>query len=194
MKFEEIDGNCDLCSLKGEFCNGGMACYGGAPVEPPCVAYQHKYDNDEDLYNYLSEGLKQYEDWQDKQIRERKLKEEKNKKIQQKRYEYRMRNYSELLQIRKLKKSIKKLKEWISFKQSMSSAINWTNSFFKSAGNNNVPNDVIIDFTVQNKQIEEWEKQIITIKGNIKQKEKEFKVRGKNENNNSISKAEICRL
>lgn len=21
MKFEEIDGNCDLCSLKGEFCS-----------------------------------------------------------------------------------------------------------------------------------------------------------------------------
>ena len=86
-----------------------------------------------------------------------------------------MRNYSELLQIRELKKSIKKLKEWMSLKQSMSSAINWTNSFFKSTGNNNVPNDVIIDFTGQNKIIEEREQKILEIKENIKQKEKIYK-------------------
>ena len=72
MTFEEIDGDCELCCIKGsEFCNGDMVCYGGAPVEPPCVTYADKYDNDEDLYNYLSEGLKRYEDWQDKQIREK---------------------------------------------------------------------------------------------------------------------------
>ena len=53
MTFEEIDGNCELCCIKGtEFCNGGMVCYGGEPIEPPCVTYADKSDDDEDLYNY----------------------------------------------------------------------------------------------------------------------------------------------
>ena len=40
----------EFCPLYGEFCNGGMVCYGGEPIEPPCCSFkdedilQEKYD------------------------------------------------------------------------------------------------------------------------------------------------------
>lgn len=44
MKLSEID-DCSICPLPGEgLCPGGMVCYGGEPIEPPCTSW----DGDED--------------------------------------------------------------------------------------------------------------------------------------------------
>lgn len=47
----EYDLECsEFCPLYGEFCKGGMVCYGGEPIEPPCCSFkdddilQEKYD------------------------------------------------------------------------------------------------------------------------------------------------------
>lgn len=39
VKLSEID-DCSICPLPGEsLCPGGMVCYGGEPIEPPCTSY-----------------------------------------------------------------------------------------------------------------------------------------------------------
>ena len=48
MKLSEID-DCSICPLPGEgLCPGGMVCYGGEPIEPPCTSW----DGDEDVEDY----------------------------------------------------------------------------------------------------------------------------------------------
>ena len=53
MKLSEID-DCSICPLPGEgLCPGGMACYGGEPIEPPCTSW----DGDEDVEDILSQYM-----------------------------------------------------------------------------------------------------------------------------------------
>ena len=65
MSEYNLDCKC-YCPLYGEYCNGGMNCYGGMPVEPPCTSFT----NDTVLQQVIDDwyaSSKMYELWEEKQ-------------------------------------------------------------------------------------------------------------------------------
>lgn len=72
MKLSEID-DCSICPLPGEgLCPGGMVCYGGEPIEPPCTSwygdYTFAFDNIKDK-EIIEKKLQMIREHTDKQCR-----------------------------------------------------------------------------------------------------------------------------
>jgi hypothetical protein len=106
MKYSELKEteDCDLCPLKiNEICAGGMACYGGLPIEPPCTCFDDDTDLDEWVENYFDRQRKR-EEYEDHKIKEKIEKEKRNKIKQQHRREAKWHVWEETNEIKKLKK------------------------------------------------------------------------------------------
>lgn len=101
--------DCKQCPLlKAEICPGGIVSYGGVPIYPPCC----DFDDDTDLDEFIETSLeneRRYEEWEDKRIRDRKMKEEKNKAAAQKRKETNILLGPENSKINEIRKSIKEI-------------------------------------------------------------------------------------
>ena len=106
MKLSEID-DCSICPLPGEgLCPGGMVCYGGEPIEPPCTSW----DGDEDVEDYIESihaSILEREEYEDRLREEREKKKRKNKIAKRKRQYLNIYCYSEKHDVKSLKKQIK---------------------------------------------------------------------------------------
>lgn len=84
MKLSEID-DCSICPLPGEgLCPGGMVCYGGEPIEPPCTSW----DGNEDVEDYIESvhaSILEREEYEDRLREEREKKKQKNEIAKRKR-------------------------------------------------------------------------------------------------------------
>ena len=175
----EYDLSCDLCPLYGEYCVGGMACYGDMPVEPPCC-YFNNDDVLQDIYNKRVNSEHQLMLYEEEKERRQKLKEEKSKQRKQKLREYRIRNSKELEQIRLIKLKIKQQEKQIRALEDIkcyTSAINSVNKMFREAHQPNNQADInekpINDeIKICKQNINEYKLQITKIKNNIKLNEK----------------------
>jgi hypothetical protein len=132
MKATELSDLCpDGCPIyKDGICPGGMACYGGAPVEPPCVCF----DDDTDVEEWISDywdGVERYEAMEDKKIAKEKARIEKNKIKAARRRESRLEVWHETAEIKRLRKEIAANNVIVSFAESMTFAFNATNEMFK---------------------------------------------------------------
>lgn len=94
MKLSEID-DCSICPLPGEgLCPGGMVCYGGEPIEPPCTSW----DGDEDVEDYIESvhaSILEREEYEDRLREERENKKRKNEIAKRKRQYLNIYCYSE---------------------------------------------------------------------------------------------------
>ena len=107
----EYDLDCSFCPLNQTycFCDGGMLCYGGEPIEPMCCSFNED-DVLRDIYDrFVLQDYAQTKAEEEKE-KQQKLKEEKSKQRKQKLREYKFRNCKELEQIKLLKLKIKKEK------------------------------------------------------------------------------------
>lgn len=109
MKLSEID-DCSICPLPGEgLCPGGMVCYGGEPIEPPCTSW----DGDEDVEDYIESvhaSILEREEYEDCLREEREKKKRKNEIAKRKRQYLNIYCYSEKHDVKSLKKQIKSYK------------------------------------------------------------------------------------
>lgn len=184
----EYELSCDYCPLNGDFCtcNGNMVCYGGEPIEPPCLSF----DPEQNLYEIERQWRdferKEYER-ENKREEERKLKEQKAQERKEKLRQYKRRNWEKLNEIEFLKKRIKKQEKYIDFIERVNifaSVVNDVNKMFRDARQ---PNDVKnIDKTPITEEInkhkviiEEYNKEIQTLKKEIKESEKIYKSKNK---------------
>lgn len=171
----------EYCPLYGEFCRGGVVCYGGEPIEPPCCSFKDE-DVLQEKYDKFLYGRYCWEQKLKEKEEKQRIKEEKSKIRKQKLREYKWRNYEDLQKIKDLKKYIKdynnKLKQ-IDRLDIYAIAVNSTNEFFIGF-NCSCPNDIDRsklqngkDFCIN--EIKKCEEQINNIKLKIKENEKKFK-------------------
>lgn len=180
-----------FCPLYGEFCSGGMACYGGSPIEPPCTSLNPKEILSDAYHRYYGARIK-HDEWEDKQLEKQQEKERKNKVAAEKRRQFKWRNYDDLKEIKIKEKTIKALKSKIEdierFKR-YASAVNFTNQMFGESGLSH-PENIKDNFTPQILELEQrillLENEIVEIKSKIKLKEKEFRVINKLKNNKEL--------
>lgn len=178
----EYNLDCDVCPLKDEFCNGGVMCYGGEPIEPPCCSF-----NDDTILSEVYDNFfvvrYNFEKQQEEKERQLELKKQKSEERKKKLREYKHRNWDSLLKIDFLKKKIKqeeKRIEFINRLNTFSNAVNFTNKIFRECNQPNNVKDIdtqsINDAIEECKQhIKEYNGQIIEIKTKIKESEKFFK-------------------
>lgn len=131
MKLSEID-DCSICPLPGEgLCPGGMVCYGGEPIEPPCTSW----DGDEDVEDYIESvhaSILEREEYEDRLREEREKKKRKNEIAKRKRQYLNIYCYSEKHDVKSLKKQIKSYESIERFADSIATAFNITNVVVKS--------------------------------------------------------------
>lgn len=164
----ELDNCKEHCPLYDEFCSGGMACYGGMPIEPPCVNWDGN-DDVEDIYSSMVEGRRRYEEALDKKIeaeqKAKEKKEERNKKAREARWHVR----EEQREIIQLKKMIKCNEKLLSFAK----AANFANEMFGYTGRVDIENHPL---TIENKKIQTRIDELTEIK---KKKLKELRAKRK---------------
>ena len=163
------------CPLFGEFCNGGMSCHGGVPIEPPCC----DFEPDTVLIDKLSrcQDLQTaFEKREDDKLKREEEKKQKNAEIAQKRFAYKMRNLKELREIRVLEKSIIRDKRLISLAKCFISATNGVNKMFRESGADCPPDIKPSPKLDEMENAIPWqEKKIAELKAIIKQNEIKFK-------------------
>lgn len=131
MKLKDLDGECDGCPLiKAEFCNGGMACYGGAPIEPPCCGMNEDTDLDEWVEEATERRRKHNEFLRKKEEKER-LKKEKTKKAADTRHRMRIYCMEEIVALKQAKKELKRVQGLERMASSYAFAVNTTNEVFR---------------------------------------------------------------
>lgn len=176
----EYNLDCSFCPLNQTycFCEGGMVCYGGMPIEPMCCSFNED-DVLQDIYDrFVSQEYTQTKAEEERE-KQQKLKEEKSKQRKQKLHEYRFRNCRELEQIKLLKLKIKREKERIVALEDARRYISVTNSVNKIFGEANQPYIKEEPFVIKIKNSEEAINQylleIAKVKEVIAKNEKEFK-------------------
>lgn len=180
----EYDLDCSVCPFNQTycFCNGGMTCYGGMPIEPMCCSFN---ENDvlQDIYDrFVWQDYAQTKAEEEKE-KQQKLKEEKSKQRKRKLFEYRFRNGKELSQIRLIKQKIKaeeKIIDKIKYLMCFTSAINSVNKMFREANQpNNQPDidekPITNQIKISQDKINQYKLEILKYKSIIKKNEKEFK-------------------
>lgn len=191
-ELNEYDLSCEqFCPLYGEFCSGGMTCYGGSPIEPLCISLKPE-EILQQVYDGFYIGRVNHEKWEDEQLKKQQEKERKNKVAAEKRRQFKWRNYDDLNEIKIKTKTIKRLKEEIEDigrAKRFSSAVNFVNKMFGECGYSH-PEDIKYDFTPQILDLEQkillLENEIVEIKNKIKLKEKELRVINKLKNNKEL--------
>lgn len=172
--------NCSFCPLNQNycFCEGGMVCYGGMPIEPMCCSFNED-DVLQDIYDrFVSQEYAQAKAKQE-QEKQQKLKEEKSKQRKQKLREYRIRNAKELDQIKLLKVKIKKQEklrsEATDFRIWLNSKANIDKIFNKPDETSEKLKCINDTIFIYNQNINNFKLQISKIKEVIAKNEKEFK-------------------
>lgn len=123
--------SCDGCPLlKNEICPGGMVCYGGAPIEPPCCCFEDDTDLDEWVSRYL-EQQRAREDREDRLAREEAKKKERAKKSADTRRAIRWYCRDELYALNRAQKALQAQEAAERFVSSFAEAVNFTNKMFR---------------------------------------------------------------
>jgi hypothetical protein len=130
-ELRELEEGCkEQCPLYDEFCPGGMACYGGDPIEPPCMYWDDENEDVDDIYHRMFMSRIRYEEAEDKKYKReqeaKKKKEEKAKKARDARWHVR----TEQREITSLRRRIRSNKKLLSFANSWATATNITNEMF----------------------------------------------------------------
>ena len=144
MLYKDVE-DCGQCPFYKELCPGGDSISPlGTMIEPPCDLWDGNDDVNE-LYKKAVEGLKRYEDAEDRKIRKDKIlkekKDEKNKRLRESRNEVR----EEQQEINGLKRRIKKNNELLNSAQNMAEATNFANKMFGYEGRVKVNSSIIED-------------------------------------------------
>ena len=180
MSEYNLDCKC-YCPLYGEYCNGGMNCYGGMPVEPPCTSFT----NDTVLQQVIDDwyaSSKMHELWEEKQEEKLAIKKQKSDERKKKLNEYKYRNYENLIKIKELKKDIKYNERQILNLQKINifaSSVNIVNEMFRE-GNCSCPNDINnkplkYKIEIYKQNISNCKNKILVIRNEIKLNEKTLK-------------------
>jgi hypothetical protein len=126
-ELREIDDCHEHCPLYDEFCSGGMTCYGGKPIEPPCTCWDDENEDVDDIYHRMFESRMRYEEWEDKKYKieqeNKRKKEEKAKKAQEARWVVR----TEQREIVSLRRKIRSNEKLLSLVKGMAEATNFAN-------------------------------------------------------------------
>lgn len=125
---EECCDNCPL--LKNEICPGGIVCYGGSPIEPPCCCFDDDTDLDEWVENYF-EHQKRLEEIEKKRIQEENKKKERTKKAADTRRALRLYCYQEITALKQAENALRALKASERLASSLVEAVNITNEMFR---------------------------------------------------------------
>lgn len=131
MKLKDLNEDCTLCPLlKSEFCTGGMACYGGAPIEPPCCGM----DEDTDLDKWVEDAIekrRKHNEYLRKKDEEEREKKEKAKKAAETRRRMRIYCMDEIVKLKQAKKALKAAQAAERMASSFAFAVNATNEMFR---------------------------------------------------------------
>lgn len=170
---------CKKCKLQiNGYCDGGVKCYGGEPIYPPCAEVDDF--NDE-------EWLKMKQEDERRTLEREKIQREKEQVLQrrkQQREEYNRRNGAELWDIENHKKIIRAYRKEIvriEARRSRCIAINTVNLMFESVGNKNHPENIdlkpieLLIAKIEEKILEQ-QNMIAELKTKIKENEKKYKL------------------
>jgi len=176
-ELRELEEDCkEQCPLYDEFCPGGMACYGGEPIEPPCIYWDDENENVDDIYERMAASRRRYEEWEDKKYQKeqenKKKKEEKAKKAREARWHVR----TEQREITALRKRIRNNERMLSFAKGMAEATNWTNEMFNYEERVEIKEKNILE--IENEKMQNRIDELLEIK---KQKLKELRAKRKAE-------------
>ena len=175
---EMLDGeDCELCPYMIEgMCSGGVNCFGGNPVYPPCSEYDIPNDKDlDELRKELSRSIRLQEEIERKRIKQEKMMREPARKAAATRQEIKWFCDSELEMIQKLKKKISALESIKSFAQSLSFAVNATNEMFKNAGHDSPEYETRISPKPEiNQEIEQAKRELAFAEQAYEEKRKQF--------------------
>lgn len=131
MRLKDLDGECDGCPLiKAEFCNGGMACYGGSPIEPPCCGM----DEDTDLDEWVAEATerrRRHNEYLRQKAEQERIKKEKAKKAADTRHRMKIYCMAEIVALKQAKKELQRVQELERMASSYAFAVNATNEMFR---------------------------------------------------------------
>mgnify|MGYP001023257144 CR=1 FL=1 len=130
-ELRELKEDCkEQCPLYDEFCSGGMACYGGDPIEPPCIYWDDENEDVDDIYHRMFVSRIRYEEAEDRRYKReqeaKKKKEEKAKKTRDALWHVR----TEQREITQLRRRIRANEKLLSFARGMASATNFANEMF----------------------------------------------------------------
>ncbi len=161
------EGDCENCPLlKSELCTGGFQCYGGEPIEPPCCGF----DDDTDLDEWVAdqyERLQAYEEYEEKKLKETKERKERAKKAANTRREIRWYCASEILELKRIEKTLKARKAAEGFALSLAEALNLTNAMFQYRERATANPQI-------SEEIKRLEAQLVIAKQKYEKKRKEF--------------------
>lgn len=121
---------CDGCPLlKNELCPGGIVCYGGEPVEPPCYTFDDDTDMDKWVDDMLTQSLRR-EEAEEKRLKAEQEKKERAKKAATTRRAMRWYCRDEIQALKKARKALEAQRALESFASSFAEAINFANEMF----------------------------------------------------------------
>lgn len=169
--------DCELCPYMIEaICTGGMNCFGGEPVYPPCTEYDIPADKDmNELRNELSRSIQLQEEREQKRIKQEKMRRERARKAAATRQEIKWFCHAELEAVQRLKKKISALESISSFAKSLSFAVNATNEMFQKAGHTSPEYETRISPKPEiNQEIEQAKRELILAEQTYEQKRKQF--------------------
>lgn len=116
--------NCEVCPLANtRECAGGMVCYGGSPIEPPCCSFED--DDDIGAYAYGQEMYREQcveRDYQEMQAK--KKKQESAAKAAQTRREMQIYCSREISKLKTLEKRLRSYESLLRMVRNLSVAVN----------------------------------------------------------------------
>lgn len=186
--------NCELCPYMLEaLCPGGISCYGGEPVYPPCTESDIPDDKDlGELREELSRSIRLQEEREDERIRREKMRKERARKAAATRQEIKWFCHAELEEIQRLKKKINALESIKSFAKAFSFAVNTTNEIFQKAGHTSPEYEKRVNPKPEiDQEIEQVKKELLLAEEAYEQRRKLFfeNRKGAKKNENQISRS-----
>lgn len=118
---------CDGCPLlESELCPGGIACYGGEPIEPPCYTFDDDTDMDKWVDDMLAQRLR-CEEAEEKRLKAEQEKKERAKKAAATRRAMRWYCRDEIQALKKARKALEAQRALESLASGVAEAINFAN-------------------------------------------------------------------
>lgn len=123
--------SCDECPLlENEICPGGVRCYGGAPIEPPCCCFEYDTDLDEWVNDYF-ERQRKWEERESEKLQAERKKKERAKKAADTRRAMRWYCREEIRALKQAQNALEVQKATERLASSLAEAINVTNEMFR---------------------------------------------------------------
>lgn len=121
---------CDGCPLlESGLCDGGIVCYGGEPIEPPC----YDFDDDTDMDKWVDDMLAQRlrcEEAEEKRLKAEHEKKERAKKAADTRRAMRWYCRDEIYALKRARKALEAQRALEHFASSIAEAVNFANEAF----------------------------------------------------------------